>query len=92
MKKPYFLYIINPAGICLFSYNFKKDIEMFQSDLFSGFITAITSFSSELNENLGYTEQYGRLPAIPLSLIFEIMISYVDQLIGVLVVEKKDID
>ena len=35
MKKPYFLYIINSAGICLFSYNFKKDIEMFPSDIFN---------------------------------------------------------
>ena len=92
MKKPYFLYFINSAGICLFSYNFKKDIEMFDSDIFSGFISAISLFSSELNEKLGYTEKYGRLPAIPLNLIFEIMISYTYSLIGVLVVEKKDID
>ena len=92
MKKPYFLYIIDSGGICLFSYNFKKDIEMFQNELFSGFITAITLFSSELNEKLGYTEGNGRLPAIPLSLIFEIMISYKNPLVGVLVVEKKDID
>ena len=92
MKKPYFLYIIDSSGISLFSYNFKKDIEMFQSELFSGFITAISLFSSELNDKLGYTEKYGRLPAIPLSLIFEIMISYQNPLVGVLVVEKKDID
>jgi len=92
LKKPYFLYVINSAGICLFSYNFKKGIEMFQRDLFSGFITAISLFSRELNEKLGYTEKYGRLPAIPLNLIFEIMISYLNPLIGVLVVEKKDID
>ncbi|KKN15837.1 hypothetical protein LCGC14_0981920 [marine sediment metagenome] len=92
MKKPYFLYIIDSSGVCLFSYNFKKDIEMFQNELFSGFITAITLFSSELNSKLGYTEKHGRLPAIPLSLIFEIMISYMNPLVGVLVVEKKDID
>ena len=92
MKKPYFLYIIDGAGICLFSYNFKQDIEIFPSDIFSGFITAISIFSAELNENLGFTEQEGRLPAIPLSLDFEIMISYVNPFIGVLVVEKKDID
>jgi len=92
LKKPYFFYVINPAGICIFSYNFKKDIEMFQKDLFSGFITAISLFSSELNEKLGYPEKYGRLPAIPLNLIFEIMISHINPLIGVLVVEKKDID
>ena len=92
MKKPYFFYIINSAGICLFSYNFKKDIEMFQKDLFSGFITAISLFSNELNEKLGIAEKYGRLPAIPLNFFFEIMISYVNSLIGVLVVEKKDID
>jgi len=92
LKKPYFLYFINSGGICLFSYNFKNDIEMFQSDLFSGFVTAISLFSSELNEKLGYAEKYGRLPAIPLNLIFEIMISYTNSLMGVLVVEKKDID
>lgn len=65
---------------------------MFQKDLFSGFITAISLFSSELNEKLGYTDKFGRLPAIPLNLLFEIMISYINPLIGVLVVEKKDID
>ena len=92
MKKPYFLYIIDSGGICLFSYNFKKDIEMFQNELFSGFITAISLFSSELNQKLGYTEKQGRLPAIPLSLTFEIMISYKNPLVGVLVVDKKDID
>jgi len=92
MKKPYFLYIIDSSGICLFSYNFKKDVEMFQNELFSGFITAISLFSSELNEKLGYTEQHGRLPSIPLSIILEIMISYINPLVGVLVVEKKDID
>ena len=92
MKKPYFLYVIDSGGICLFSYNFKKDIEMFQRELFSGFITAISLFSSELNEKLGYSNQFGRLPAIPLNLIFEIMITYLNPLVGVLVVEKKDID
>jgi hypothetical protein len=92
MKRPYFLYVIDSGGICLFSYNFKNDIEMFQSDLFSGFITAISLFSSELNEKLGYTKKFGRLPAIPLNLIFEIMISYINPLVGVIVVEKKDID
>ena len=65
---------------------------MFPSDIFSGFITAISIFSTELNENLGLTEKDGRLPAIPLSLDFEIMISYKNSLVGVLVVEKKDID
>ncbi len=92
MKKPYFFYVIDSSGICLFSYNFKKNIEMFQKDLFSGFITAISLFSSELNEKLGYTDEFGRLPAIPLNLLFEIMISYINPVIGVLVVEKKDID
>lgn len=92
MKKPYFFYIIDSGGVCLFSYNFKKDIEMFQTELFSGFITAISLFSSELNEKLGYSEQFGRLPSIPLNLIFEIMIAYLNPLVGVLVVEKKDID
>ncbi len=92
MKKPYFFYIIDPGGVCLFSYNFKNDIEMFQSELFSGFITAISLFSSELNAQLGYTKQFGRLSAIPLNIIFEIMITYINPLIGVLVVEKKDID
>lgn len=61
MKKPYFLYIIDSSGVCLFSYNFKKDIEMFPSDIFSGFITAISIFSTELNENLGLTEKDGRI-------------------------------
>ncbi|TKJ20083.1 MAG: hypothetical protein CEE43_13625 [Promethearchaeota archaeon Loki_b32] len=92
MKKPYFFYIIDSGGVCLFSYNFKKDIEMFQSELFSGFITAISLFSSELNEKLGYSGQFGRLPAIPLNIIFEIMIAYINPLVGVIVVEKKDID
>jgi len=76
----------------LFSYNFKQDIELFPSDIFSGFITAISIFSTELSSNLGLTEQDGRLPAIPLSLDFEILISYMTPYIGVLVVEKKDID
>ncbi len=92
MKKPYFFYCLDSGGVCLFSYNFKKNIEMFQSELFSGFITAISLFSSELNEKLGYSGQFGRLPAIPLNLIFEIMIAYINPLVGVLVVEKKDID
>ena len=92
MKKPYFFYVINSGGVCLFSYNFKKDIEMFQSQLFSGFITAIALFSSELNEKLGYAESFGRLPAIPLNIFFEIMIAYLNPLVGVIVVEKKDID
>ena len=92
MKKPYFFYVIDSSGICLFSYNFKQNIEMFQSELFSGFITAISLFSSELNEKLGYSDKFGRLPAIPLNLIFEIMITYINPLVGVLVVEKKDID
>ncbi len=92
MKKPYFFYVIDSSGVCLFSYNFKKDIEMFQSQLFSGFITAISLFSSELNEKLGYDKSFGRLPAIPLNIFFEIMITYMNPLVGVLVVEKKDID
>ncbi len=92
MKKPYFLYIIHNSGLCLFSYNFKENINIFQKDLFSGFITAISQFSSELNLSLGYAKMFGRVPAIPINVIFEIMISYVNPLIVVLVVEKEDID
>ena len=92
LKKPYFLYIINDAGICLFSYNFKENINLFQKDLFSGFITAISQFSSELNQTLGYSKGFGRVPSIPINITFEIIISYTNPLIAVLVVEKEDID
>ncbi|MFX1393181.1 MAG: hypothetical protein ACFFAH_06345 [Promethearchaeota archaeon] len=94
MNKPYFLYIIHNSGACLFSHNFKEElgIEIFQKDLFSSFITAISTFSSELNQKLGYSKKYGRLPSIPLNISFEIMIFYKDPLIGALVVEKNDID
>ena len=84
--------MIHNSGGCLFSHNFKVDFEIFQKDLFSGFITAISIFSSELNRKLGYSKKFGRLPSIPLNISFEIMISYKTPLIGALVVEKKDID
>ncbi|MFX1449664.1 MAG: hypothetical protein ACFFCM_02405 [Promethearchaeota archaeon] len=92
MNKPYFLYIINSAGICLFSYNFKRRIEPFEGPLFSGFITAVSRFSEELNKQLTYTETQDRIPFIPINKSFEIMIAYKESLIGALIVEKKDID
>ncbi len=92
MKKPYFLYIINSAGICLFSYNFKRKLEPFEGPLFSGFITAVSRFSEELNRQLTYTETKDRIPFIPINRTFEIMIAYKESLTGALIVEKKDID
>ena len=92
LNKPYFLYIIHNSGACLFSHNFKEVFEIFQKDLFSSFITAISIFSAELNKKLGYAKKFGRLPSIPLNMTFEIMISYKTPLIGALVVEKKDIN
>jgi hypothetical protein len=86
------LYILNEAGICLFSFNFKEHIKMFQKDLFCGFITGISLFSAELNVNLGYSKKFGRLPSIPINKTFEILISYINSLVGIIVVEKKDID
>jgi len=92
LNKPYFLYIIHNSGACLFAHNFKDDFELFQKDLFSSFITAISVFTKELNKKLGYSKKFGRLPLIPINATFEILISYEDPLIGTLVVEKKDID
>lgn len=92
MNKPYFLYIINSAGICLFSYNFKRKIEIFDVPLFSGFITAVSKFSEELNRQLSNSEEIDRIPSIPINKSFEIMISYKNGLTGALIVEKKDID
>ena len=92
MNKPYFLYIIHNSGACLFAQNFKEDFELFQKDIFSSFITAISVFTTELNKKLGYSKKFGRLPLIPINTTFEILISYKDPLIGALVVEKKDID
>ncbi|MHA1298395.1 MAG: hypothetical protein ACTSO9_03025 [Candidatus Helarchaeota archaeon] len=92
MNKPFFLYIINSAGISLFSYNFKRKLEVFDVCLFSGFITAISKFSEELNKQLSSTDNPERIPSIPINKTFEIMISYKKDLIGALIVERKDID
>ncbi|MHA1380472.1 MAG: hypothetical protein ACTSRG_19070 [Candidatus Helarchaeota archaeon] len=92
MNKPYFLYIINSAGICLFSYNFKKDLKLFDIPLFSGFITAVSKFSEELNRQLSNADEIDRIPSIPINKFFEILISYKNGLTGALIVEKKDID
>ncbi len=92
MKKPYFLYVIDVSGVCLFSYNFKKELVLFEKEFFGGFITAISLFSAELNKTLGYSEEFGRLPSIPINITFEILISYENPVVGVIVVEKKDID
>lgn len=82
---------MNYSGACLFSYNFKEKIEII-SNLFSAFITAISTFSAELNKKLGLSKRYGRLPSIPINQTFEIIISYKDPLIGTLILERKDID
>jgi len=92
LNKPYFLYIINNAGICLFSYNFKKHVEIFDVPLFSGFITAVSKFSEELNKQLSSVETSDRIPSIPINMSFEIMLAYKGSLTGALIVEKKDID
>ncbi len=80
------------SGVCLFSYNFKENVEIIKRDLFSAFITAISTFSAELNEELGYSKEYGRLHSIPINQTFEIMISYNGPLIGTLIIEKRYID
>ena len=92
MNKPYFLYIMNNSGICLFSYNFKKDVEMFQDQLFSGFITAISKFTSELNRQLGYSEDYHKIHVLPVGEYFEIMILKKTEMICTLILEVKDED
>ncbi len=55
-------------------------------------MTGISTFSRELNEQIGYSKEYGRVPSIPININFEILILYKDQLISTLVVEEKDID
>ncbi len=92
MNKPYFLYILKASGLCLFSYNLKGYMREFEEFLITGFISAISTFSRELNKQFGYSEEYGRLSSIPINENFEIMISYKHPLIGALIVGKKDID
>ncbi|MHA1798448.1 MAG: hypothetical protein ACTSVY_08355 [Candidatus Helarchaeota archaeon] len=90
MNKPYFFYILTTSGINLFSYNFRKNVKQFQEQLFSGFISAITKFTGELNRQLGYSEH--KLSSIPIGENYEIILSHVDGYIGTLICEKKDID
>ncbi|MFX0137010.1 MAG: hypothetical protein ACFFDN_25455, partial [Candidatus Hodarchaeota archaeon] len=92
MNKPYFLYILKTSGLCLFSYKLKGYIKEFEEFLITGFISAISTFSRELNKEFGYSAEYGRLSSIPINENFEIMLSYKHPLIGALIVKKKDID
>ncbi|NHI92023.1 MAG: hypothetical protein EAX96_05930 [Candidatus Lokiarchaeota archaeon] len=92
MNKPYFLYILSTSGICLFSYNFRKNIEKFQEQLFSGFIAAISKFTQELNSQLGYAEKEEKLASIPIGDNFEILLTHKKKYIGALISERKDID
>lgn len=92
MNKPYFLYILKASGLCLFSHKLKGFMIKFEEFLITGFISAISTFSRELNKQFGYSEEYGRLSSIPINENFEIMISYKPPLIGALIVWKKDID
>ena len=92
MNKPYFLYILRTSGICLFSYNFRKKVEQFQEQLFSGFIAAISKFTQELNTQLGYADKDEKLASIPIGDNFEILLTHKQRYIGALIVEKKDIN
>ncbi|MHA1299054.1 MAG: hypothetical protein ACTSO9_06365 [Candidatus Helarchaeota archaeon] len=92
MNKPYFLYIMDVGGTCLFSQNLKNHLKNFDSSLFCGFVNAIFKFSGELNKQIGYTEEKHRISTFPINEVFDILISKKDSLLGVIVLEKKDFE
>ena len=74
MNRPYFFYILNTSGINLFTYNFRKEFEQFQEQLFSGFIAAISKFTDELKQHLKYGEREQKLTSIPIGKNFLILL------------------
>ncbi len=91
MDKPYALYIIDNSGNCLFSHDFKSDIESLDPVLFSGFLTAIMHFSTRLNTQLASKETTppgSTLSTISFNLNIEFIIEYVKTLTGAMIIDK----
>ncbi|MFX1295974.1 MAG: hypothetical protein ACFFD2_14135 [Promethearchaeota archaeon] len=92
MDKPYSLYIINDSGMCLFSFNFKKDIESLDPVLFSGFLMAINQFSDRLKTKLALKEsgkKMSTLSSISFNINLEFIIEYMKPLTGAMIISKS---
>lgn len=76
MDKPIVLYIINSAGTCLFHYEFKKDIQSLDPILFSGFLTAIMHFGSQMQSHLATTNLSQKISTIS-NISFDINIEFI---------------